>query len=300
MLFSFLKISLALLVSTTSALQAGSEAPNFPGMVKIAPGVVQYLQPMRISNEFWILDHEITQKEYLSLMASTPSTFTTYVDCPGNYFEDVARGFRYCPNRPVETISARDANTFIFKLNQLSQERDEPWVYSLPSFAEWLLATGPINKQEAARQGCYGNTSTRDIKSHQPNQNKLYDMLGNVGEFLLDRVPPELIAPGDTLDDPVFVPPVYQEPEPYEDPGRPSGAPGSAYRLRRGRPFMMPLKVVTNFNYNYCFPENSTLWLDLLKTLDIGERSGQPLYSYESERVGFRVIARKKTTQEPK
>ncbi len=125
-------------------------------------------------DSFYISKFELTQALYESVMGSSIS-----------YFPD--------PDTPVNNLSWKRANLFIKKLNTLTGER-----YRLPSEAEWeFAAKGGIKSKGFTYAGSediesvawYANNSSN--KAHpvglkKPNELGLYDMTGNVGEFVID------------------------------------------------------------------------------------------------------------------
>lgn len=125
-----------------------------------------------ISQPFYIGKYEVTQAQWQSVMGSNPSSFD---ECGGN-----------CP---VENVSWDDAQGFISRLNS----RGGDYIYRLPTESEW---------EYAARAGTTGDyagnldsmawyTSNSDGRTHpsgtkQPNAWGLYDMHGNVWEWVQD------------------------------------------------------------------------------------------------------------------
>ena len=127
---------------------------------------------VRISRGFYLGKYEVTQAEWQAVMGSNPSHFD---ECG--------------PTCPVEEVSWNDVQEFIRKLNAaVGVER-----YRLPTEAEW---------EYAARAGTagerYGNLDaiawyngnsggrTHPVGRKAPNAWGLYDMLGNVFEWVQD------------------------------------------------------------------------------------------------------------------
>ena len=145
-----------------------------------------YWERVRISRGFWLGKHEVTQAEWQAVMGSNPSWFD---ECG--------------PDCPVEGVSWDDVQEFIRKLNAaLGEER-----YRLPTEAEW---------EYAARAGTSGDRYSEDLdaiawnrdnsgdRTHPvgrkaPNAWGLYDMLGNVREWVGDWYGP---YPGGSVTDP--------------------------------------------------------------------------------------------------
>jgi formylglycine-generating enzyme required for sulfatase activity len=131
---------------------------------------------VRISRPFYLGSHEVTQGQWEAVMGNNPSHFKSDA------------------NRPVETVSWGEVQKFIDKLNT----REGGTKYRLPTEAEWEYAaragsTTAYSFGDDSRQlGKYawfadnaGNT-TRPVGKLQPNGWGLYDMHGNVWEWVQD------------------------------------------------------------------------------------------------------------------
>ncbi len=137
-----------------------------------------------IGKEFLMGKFEITQEEYQKVMGTNPS------------------GHRDCARCPVETVSWDNAQEFIKKLNA----KDDKFIYRLPTEAEWEYAARAGTKIPMAygkslspaqanfdSRYPYGGANkgryifkTETVGSYKPNAWGLYDMHGNVWEWVED------------------------------------------------------------------------------------------------------------------
>jgi len=140
----------------------------------------QPVHTVRISQPFYLGVHAVTQGQWEAVMGTNPSRFT------GD------------PNRPVEMVSWEDAQAFIGRLNA----REEHTQYRLPTEAEWEYAArtgsttaycfGDDNRWFRRRLGEYAwycanaGDQTHPVGTRQPNAWGLYDMHGNVSEWVQD------------------------------------------------------------------------------------------------------------------
>jgi formylglycine-generating enzyme required for sulfatase activity len=131
---------------------------------------------VRISQPFYLGIHAVTQGQWEAVMDNNPSRFT------GD------------PNRPVERVSWEDAQAFIGHLNT----REGHTRYRLPTEAEWEYAACAGSTtlyyfgDDSSRLGeyaWYGENAggqTHPVGTLQPNAWGLYDMHGNVWEWVQD------------------------------------------------------------------------------------------------------------------
>ena len=131
----------------------------------------QPVTQVRISRGFWLGKYEVTQTEWEAVMGSNPSSFNG------------------CGHCPVEEVSWNDVQDFISRLN--AQEGRE--VYRLPTETEWEYAaragTTGDRYGDLDAIAWYGDTSgrrTHPVGGKAPNAWGLYDMLGNVVEWVED------------------------------------------------------------------------------------------------------------------
>jgi formylglycine-generating enzyme required for sulfatase activity len=128
-----------------------------------------------ISRPFYLGKYQVTQAQWVAVMGSNPSHF---------------KGER----NPVENVSWNDAQTFIQRLN----EQEDTGKYRLPTEAEWEYAARAgatsaysfgNNPGQLIRCAWFKDNSdkqTHPVGELQPNAWGLYDMHGNVWEWVND------------------------------------------------------------------------------------------------------------------
>jgi signal transduction histidine kinase/ActR/RegA family two-component response regulator len=123
--------------------------------------------------EFWLGATEVTQAQWQAVMGDNPSHFT-----------------EAGPDAPVEMVTWDAAQVFVQKLGEI----DPDWTFRLPSEAEWEYACragenaelyGPAQEVAWIRENAGG--TTHPVGQKRPNAFGLYDILGNVQEWVQDR-----------------------------------------------------------------------------------------------------------------
>jgi formylglycine-generating enzyme required for sulfatase activity len=156
-----------------------------------------------ISRGFWMDKHLVTQGDYLAVVGSNPSYFTS------------AHGYSDDPTRPVETVSWNDATNYCALRTQQEQAAaliPTNYVYRLPTESEWEYADrastttafylgSSLYSGQANFDGHWGYDSmvgtiynpsgfhpsmTTPVGSYAANPWGLYDMIGNVEEWCQD------------------------------------------------------------------------------------------------------------------
>ena len=136
---------------------------------------------VEISEGFWLGKYEVTQEQWEVVMETTPWSGRTHV-VPD-------------PSHPAVSISWDDVQEFISRLNAEAGEA----LYRLPSEAEWEYAcrAGSTTRwsfgddeSQLTHYGWYsdnGEGYTHAVGQKKPNAWGLYDMHGNVWEWVQDR-----------------------------------------------------------------------------------------------------------------
>jgi len=137
-----------------------------------------------ISKPYYIGRFEVTQAQWQRVMGNNPSYFK------GDKVKDDAT------LHPVENITWQDAQLFIKKLNELEKGKA---TYRLPSEFEWEYAAragaqDDISWGNINATAVIASTQTRAVGSKKPNAWGLYDMLGNVWEWVEDYYNEKIFA----------------------------------------------------------------------------------------------------------
>jgi len=146
-----------------------------------------------LSKPFWIGRYEVTQGQYLHIMESNPSRFKK-------------------PDKPVDSVSWNQAQLFCQRLTSIEGRAGrlpEGYVYRLPTEAEWEYAARAGTKtpfhwgdranmemgnfkgvyprdfnEDHEVSGIYGSV---EVGSYEPNPWGLYDVHGNLREWVFDN-----------------------------------------------------------------------------------------------------------------
>ena len=137
-----------------------------------------------LSKSYYIGKFEVTQAQWKKVMGTNPSFFQG----------DKVMGDS--DQYPVESVSWKDAQAFIKKLNQLEKGKA---TYRLPSEFEWEYAaragaTDDISWNEIIATAQIAKLTTQPVGEKKPNAWGLYDMLGNVWEWVDDYYNEKMFA----------------------------------------------------------------------------------------------------------
>lgn len=207
---SFYRWFLSVIFGSVALSGVGFAQSSEPRSAVIAPGVAmsfQWIHPggfsmgspesehrrdrdegprtqVTISRGFYLGTYEVTQRQWEAVMGENPATF--------QQGENAA-------SRPVETISWNDCAEFLERLSALGIGR-----FRLPTEAEWEYACragtmsrfywGDIDEDWEAYPHAWTNSrsfaTTHPVGTKPPNPWGLYDMSGNVWEWLRDWYAP--------------------------------------------------------------------------------------------------------------
>ena len=130
---------------------------------------------VQLSRPYYIGKYEVTQAQWRKVMGKNPSVFQRGL--LGSSGDD----------HPVENVTWEDVQTFLARLNELEKGKR----YRLPTEFEWEYAAragaeGDIPWSETQLVAQLGGSTTQRVGQKKPNAWGVYDMLGNVWEWVED------------------------------------------------------------------------------------------------------------------
>ena len=147
---------------------------------------------VQISRPFYMGAYEVTQLQFTGLMEINPSSFTR---------DGLLQGAPQeldCSSLPVDNVTWLAAIEFCRRLSNLPAEKEAGRVYRLPTEAEWEYACragtttayhfgDDVKKlDDYAWHGYNSEFIYHPVATRKPNPWGLYDMHGNVAEWVLD------------------------------------------------------------------------------------------------------------------
>ena len=173
----------------------GCTAETYPTYTSGCSSNARPQYEVTLTKSFYIGQTEVTQNQWQSVLDAIPGGDTILENVLANQaFPNDAEN----PDRPVTNLSWDDAQYFITKLNEQTN-----LTYRLPTNAEWEYAAQDGNEiQKYAFSGSdiienvawFGGNfldanagqMTHSVKTKDPNELSLYDMTGNVAEWVYD------------------------------------------------------------------------------------------------------------------
>lgn len=197
----------------------GSFSPQEPGLFGRAPVVTE--RTVTLDKGFWIGKYEVTKADWVRVMGTQPWRERIFLRYPGHCFDrrerhwwrtfggtegeggrrwllDLDRFWKkepqymkqgvYSPSTPATHITFSEVKQFIQRLND-----GRPSVYRVPREHEWEYACGaggPCDTGIPAKEQAWtvGEVEfAQPVGRKQPSPWGIFDMLGNVSEFVLDE-----------------------------------------------------------------------------------------------------------------
>lgn len=183
---------------------------------------------VRIRRPFEMAKFEVTQTQWETVMTDAHPG-DPMVNSEGAVVSRTPSHFRGA-TLPVESVSWDDVQVFLARLNA----RDDTHVYRLPTEAEWEYASKGGTADADAWYKANSDGHTQPVGLKKPNAWGLYDMQGNVAEWVADWYRAE-----------------YYEESPLSDPAGPRTG---TYRVFRGGCWFDPVSDLRTSFRGFDFP----------------------------------------------
>jgi formylglycine-generating enzyme required for sulfatase activity len=191
----------------------------------------QPVHRVRLTKAFEIAKFEVTQSQWQAVLAEAhPTPGKPLLNGQGAEMSRTPSRFKGA-SLPVDSVSWDDVQIFLERLNV----RDPKHLYRLPTEAEWEYACKGADKEPGWHKDNSEET-THPVAQKKPNAWGLYDMEGNVAEWVNDWYGRE-----------------YYDETPLADP---TGPKTGSYRVYRGGSWLDPEKNCRAAYRGFDFPVN--------------------------------------------
>jgi len=130
-----------------------------------------------VVDSFYMDKYEVTQDEYREVMRSRPSRFTR------------------CPDCPVEQVTWAQASRYCERIGK-SLPTEAQWEYAYRAGSTTLYPWGDSYEGHAPYTGTMKTRRTFSVGKTQPNVFGVFDLAGNVSEWVEDWYDPQYYQPG--------------------------------------------------------------------------------------------------------
>ena len=131
------------------------------------------MEMIKLSTGYYVSKYETRQKEFLLIMGNNPSKYQA-------------------DENPVEQVTGKEALEFCQKLTAHEKAKGtlpDGYVYSLPSYAQWIEYVADASLERSVTPGGYGKGKPKSplpVGSGEVNRLGIYDLRGNIAEYSRD------------------------------------------------------------------------------------------------------------------